>query len=98
MEECAVEWTFSGEFVHESTAQISLTSSWVLDEVRLAIQKGYPVLDIMEVYEYELTKYYPHTRNFGLFAVYINTSLKHKAAASGYTTWFRNSEDEELYV
>ena len=34
---CAVECNFSGECVHESTEQ---TSTCVLDEVRLAIQKG----------------------------------------------------------
>ena len=52
---CAVECNFSGECVHESTAQRSLTSTWVLDGVRLAIQKGYQVFDIMESYEYEKT-------------------------------------------
>ena len=31
---------FSGECLHESTAQRSLTSTWVVDEVRLNIQKG----------------------------------------------------------
>ena len=40
---------FSVECVYESTAQRSLTSTWVFDEVRLAIQKGYQVLDIMEM-------------------------------------------------
>ena len=42
---------FSRQCVHESKAQTSLTSTWVLDEVRLAIQKGYQVPDIMELYE-----------------------------------------------
>jgi len=50
-------------------------STWVLDEVRLAIQKGYLFLDISEVYEYEVTKYDPHTREGRLFAEYINTFL-----------------------
>jgi len=58
-------------------------STWVLDEVRLAIQKVYQVLDIMEVYEYEVTKYDPQTREVGLFVDYINTFLKLKAEASG---------------
>ena len=84
---------FSGECVHESTAQISLTSTWVLVEVRLAIQKGYQVIDIMEVYEYEVTIYDPHTREGGRFADYINTFLKLKAETSGYTAGVRNPED-----
>jgi len=50
-------------------------STWVLDEVRLAIQKGYQFLDIIEVYEYEVTESDPHTREGGLFSDYINTFL-----------------------
>ena len=38
----------------------------------VAIQNGYEELDIMEVYEYEMTKYDPHTREGGLFADYVN--------------------------
>ena len=49
-----------------------LTATWVLDEIRLPIQKGYKVLDIIEVYEYEV-KYDPQTREVVLFANYINT-------------------------
>ena len=95
---CAVEWNFSGECIHESKAQRSLTSTWVLDEVQLAIQKGYQVLDIMEAYEYEVTKYDPQTREGRLFADYINTFFKLKAEPSGYPAWVRNPEDEERYV
>ena len=87
---CAFECNFSVECVHESTAQRSLTLTWVLDEVWLAIQKGYEILDIMEEYKYEVTKYDPHTREGSLFADYINTFLKLQAEASGYPTWVQN--------
>ena len=53
---CAFECNFSGEFVHESAAQRDLTANWVMYEIRLAIQKGYRVLDIIEVFEYEVNK------------------------------------------
>ena len=66
--------------------------------MQLAIQKGYQVLDILEVYEYEVTKYDPHTRAGSLFAEYINTFLKLKAEASGHTAWVRKPEDKECYV
>ena len=72
---CALECKFSGEWVHESAAQRCLTATWVLDEIRLTIQKGYNVLDIIEVYEYEVINYDPQTRECGLFADYINTFL-----------------------
>ena len=59
-----------------------------MDEVRLAVQKGYRILEIHEVYEYQVTRYNPETGDGGLFANYINTFLKLKAEASGYPGWF----------
>jgi len=53
-------------------------------EVRLAVQKGYRILDVREVYEYQLTQYNPETGEGGLFVNYINKFLKLKAEASGY--------------
>jgi hypothetical protein len=94
---CDVECNFSAECAHDTTAKGSITSTWILYEVRLAIQKGYQVLDILEVYEYEVRKYDPHTREGGLFAESINTFLKRKAEASGYSPWVQNPEDEERY-
>jgi hypothetical protein len=64
----------------------------------LAIQKGYEVLDIIEGYDYEVGKYYPQTREGGLFVEYINTFLKLKADASGFPSWVRTPEDEEQYI
>jgi len=64
----------------------------------LVNQKGYQVLDIFEVYEYEMTKYDPHTLEGGLFADYINRFPKLKAEDSGYQPWVQNPEDEERYV
>jgi hypothetical protein len=61
-----------------------LTATWVLDEVRLAIRKGYKVLYILEVYEYDVVKYDPQTREGGLFVDYINTFLTLKAEVRGY--------------
>jgi hypothetical protein len=58
--------------------------TWVLDEVRLAVQKGYQVTVIYEVYEYEVTQYDPQIREGGLFVDYINTFFKLKAEASWY--------------
>jgi hypothetical protein len=45
-----------------------------------------------------VTRYDPETREGGLFAGYIDTFLKLKAEASGYTAWVRTSADEELYI
>jgi hypothetical protein len=55
--------------------------------VRLAVDKGYKILEIQEVYQYKVTQYNPDTSDGGLFVGYINTFLKLKAEANGYTSW-----------
>jgi hypothetical protein len=49
--------------------------TWVLDEVRLAVEKGYRVIEVMEVYEYQVRQFDPATWEGGLFATYIDTFL-----------------------
>ena len=72
-------------------------STWVIDEVRLAVRKGYRILEVYEVYE-NVTRYDPETREGGLFAGNINTFLKLKEEASGYTAWVRSPADEDKYI
>jgi len=55
----------------------------VVDEVKLAVRKGYEIIDIHEIYEYSVTQYYLKTGEGGLFVEYINTFLKLKAEARG---------------
>jgi hypothetical protein len=43
-----------------------LDDTWVIDEVRLAVNKGYKILEIQEVYQYEITQYNPETGDEGL--------------------------------
>jgi len=52
-----------------------LDGTWVIDEVRLAVN-GYKILEIQEVYQYEVTQYNPDTGEGSLFVEYINTFLK----------------------
>jgi hypothetical protein len=44
----------------------------------LAVEKGYRILEIHEVYEFQVTQYNPETGEGGLFVDYINTFLKLK--------------------
>jgi len=37
-----------------------------MDEVRLAVEKGYRIIEIYEVYEYQVTQYNPETGDGGL--------------------------------
>ena len=59
--------------MHESAAERALTGTWVMDEVRLAVQKGYKLIDVYKVYAYAVTQYDPQTGQAGLFVEYINT-------------------------
>ena len=68
------------------------------DEVRLAVDKGYNIFEIQQVYQYEVTQYDPDTGEGGVFMDYIYAFLKLKAETSGYPSWVRTLEDKELYI
>jgi len=64
----------------------------------MAVKKGYRILEIYEVYEYQVNQYSAETVEGGHFVDYINTFLKLKAESSGYTGWVRSPADEVLYI
>jgi len=71
---------------------------WVMDGVRLAVEKRFTILEIHELYEYKVTRYDPETREGGLCAGDIVTFLKLKAVAIGYPDWVRSPANEERYI
>jgi hypothetical protein len=68
-----------------------------LDDVRVAVERGYRVIKILEFYEYAVTQYDPK-KGGGHFVRYINTFLKLKAEASWYPGWVKTTKDEDKYV
>ena len=88
----------SGPCQHFSDAERAISGTWVLDELRLALTKGYKVLEIHEVYEYAVTQYDTTSGEGGLFVDYINTFLKLKAEASGFPSWVRTPSEENRYI
>ncbi|KAK2552521.1 hypothetical protein P5673_026364 [Acropora cervicornis] len=62
---------------HHTDAQRALTGTWCTPELAVALQKGYRLLHIHQIYRF------PDTQ-VGLFAEYIDTWLKLKEEASGY--------------
>jgi hypothetical protein len=85
---CALEQNTDSECTHESVDERAILGTWVADEVRLAVQKVYQVLEFNEMYEY--TQYDKQTGEGGMFVQYINTFLKIKTEASGYPNWVRS--------
>jgi hypothetical protein len=63
-----------------------------MDHIRLAVQHGYELVEVHEVYEYQVTRYDPQTGDEGLLVEYT-TFLKLKAEASGYPNWVQCLED-----
>ena len=62
-----------------------LTGTWITDELKKALQKGYAVQRIYEVWHFDETEQYdPKTKTGGLFTDYVNTFLKMKQEASGW--------------
>jgi DNA polymerase type B, organellar and viral len=75
-----------------------LTGVWVVDEVRKAVELGYKITRVFEIYKYEIEQYDPVTKQGGLFTSYINTFLQQKVLASGYPKWVKNDEDKAKYI
>jgi len=95
---CATEQNTQDTCPNEAVADRALTATWVIDEIRLAVGKGYRVVEVCEVYKYNVTQYDSATGQGGLFVEYINTFPNLKAEASGYPSWVRTSEDEDSYI
>ena len=65
----------TGECHRKTDEERALTVTWVIDEMRLAVLKGYRILEIQEEYEYKVTMYDHETREGVLFVGYIDTFL-----------------------
>ena len=69
---------------HVTDLERALNTTWVVDELRVAVEHGHTVLKIHEFYKYEITQYDPKTGEGGHFIRYIDTFLKLKAEARGF--------------
>lgn len=76
----------------------SFVGTYIAEELRIAVDKGYKIIEIYEAWEYQMTKYDKVTNEGGIFAEYINTFLKIKTEASGYPSWCKSTEDKEKFV
>ena len=57
----------------------AFVGTWVTDEIKKAIDKGYKVLDVYKVWYFnEISRYNPTTMTGGLFTEYVNAFLKLK--------------------
>lgn len=74
-----------------SEEQRSLTGTWCTIEIEMALEKGYRIDQIYEVW------HFPNTTN-NLFAPYIELHLRDKQEASGYPSWCTDDVKKKQYI
>jgi hypothetical protein len=89
----------NNEECNHTDEQRSLTGVWCSPELNKAIEMGYEVSKVYEVYHWEDSIQYNKERGQkGLFHDYISTFLKIKAEASGFPSWVKTDEDKHKFV
>lgn len=79
-----------GAACHHTDEQRTFMGTWCTPEIVKALEKGYRVHKIYEVYHWEDSIQSDRTtEQGGLFATYVNTFLKFKQEASGWAEWCR---------
>ncbi|XP_064644724.1 uncharacterized protein LOC135498397 [Lineus longissimus] len=77
----------------------ALIGTWVIFEVRKAVEKGYRLVKTYEIWDFEQTTQYDfEKKEGGLFTSFINTFLKQKQEASGWPDWCETEEDKKKYI
>ena len=71
----------------------TLRGTWCTPEIEKAVEKGYIVKNIHEVWHFP-----PNQRQTGLFANYVNTWLKTKQESSGWPSWCETLEQKREYI
>ena len=84
---------------NHSVGDRSLSDTWVSVKLQKAMQIGYTLLKMYEVWQYDtVTTYDPSTGNGGLFAHYMNTFMKIKMEASGYPSNCVTDREKNKYI
>ncbi|XP_053390294.1 uncharacterized protein LOC128553199 [Mercenaria mercenaria] len=73
--------------------------TWVTDEVKKAMDKGYTLYCVYEVWHFEnVSQYDPVVKEGGLFTEYVNQFLKIKQEKSGWPKWCKAEEQKQIYI
>ncbi|KAL6417053.1 hypothetical protein ACFW04_013026 [Cataglyphis niger] len=79
---------------HDNADEREFEGTWVSCELRKAIEKGYLVTAVSEIWQYKVSQFDYTTRQGGLFAEYINTFLQLKQEASGWPSECGENDDD----
>ena len=70
-----------------------MTGVWCTEELKMAVQKGYRILKIHEVWHWS-----ENERKTGLFAPYVNKFLKAKQESAGWPSDCVTDQQKEAYI
>ncbi|CAH1103752.1 unnamed protein product [Psylliodes chrysocephalus] len=87
----------SNECVHNHEER-AISGTWVIDEILKALEKGYKMIEIYEIWKYETVQYDHNTKTGGLFPEYISNFLKIKQQASGWPADCKSIVEKEKYI
>lgn len=79
-------------------SQRSLTGVWVISEVVKAVQKGYQITNIHEIWSYNVSQYDRSTKTGGLFTEMMDKFIKMKQQASGWPAFCTDQTTKDRYV
>jgi hypothetical protein len=94
---CAMNRTKDCEHSDEERA---IKGTWVTAELYKAVQMGYKVQKIYEVWHYKETRQFSKDseEDTSLFAAYVNCFLKLKVEKSGWPNWVKTEADQEKFI
>ena len=75
----------------------SFTGTWASPELHKAVDIGYTVNIIFEVWQYDQSSVY-NGKTDGLFTDYMNTFMRLKMEASGYPSYCKTEEEKHKYI
>ncbi|XP_034236318.1 uncharacterized protein LOC117642344 [Thrips palmi] len=94
-----VETESSDLCLHSNPLDRQLTGEWCAPELHLALQKGYTLMAIHEVYQYPRTmQYEPETGKDGLLSAYVRRFMALKIQASGWPAECDTQEKKEIFM
>lgn len=77
----------------------SFSGTWTSFEIQKAIEKGYKIIMIYEIWHWEETVEYDfETKSQGLFTSYVDTFMKYKEEASGWPSHVNTPEERQQYI
>ena len=77
----------------------ALVGTWCSPEIEKAVQTGYTILKVYEVYHWsETSQWNPDTGETGLFSEYVDCFLRLKQQAQGFPDWCETEEQKFRYI